>query len=137
MIWTLLCVAADIHVTETTHIPGTDNDKCDQLSRRGPTPTTTIAQHAALLGLGAAPDISLRTDTDVVTLISLCKPSLLTKTDPEFSAYWRLAQETINNFVSRHKPTSQPSTMLFPTLPSSLPILETDPSPTPIVFCLS
>ena len=47
MVWTLLCVAADVHVTNITHIPGAENDNCDQLSRRGPAPTTTIVQHAA------------------------------------------------------------------------------------------
>ena len=46
MIWTLLCVAADVHVTHTTHIPGADNESCDQLSRRGPNTRTTLTEHA-------------------------------------------------------------------------------------------
>jgi hypothetical protein len=35
MVWTLLCIAADINVKEVTHISGEENDKCDRLSRRG------------------------------------------------------------------------------------------------------
>ena len=34
MVWTLLCVAADIHIHEVMHIPGVENDVCDSLSRR-------------------------------------------------------------------------------------------------------
>jgi hypothetical protein len=37
MVWTLLCIAADINVKEVTHISGEENDKCDRLSRRGAT----------------------------------------------------------------------------------------------------
>ena len=70
MVWTLLCVAADVHVTDITHIPGTDNDDCDQLPHCGPTPSTTIVQHAANLGLGKVPHIPLETDTDVSALHS-------------------------------------------------------------------
>ena len=32
MVWTLLCVAADINVQQIVHIAGVDNKKCDQLS---------------------------------------------------------------------------------------------------------
>lgn len=49
MIWTLLCVAADIDIREITHIPGELNDKCDQLSRRGADNKTSVLEHAAIL----------------------------------------------------------------------------------------
>jgi hypothetical protein len=51
MIWTLLCVAADVHIRETTHIPGEKKDRCDQQSRRGPNPTQSVDAHATNMGL--------------------------------------------------------------------------------------
>jgi hypothetical protein len=33
MIWTLLCIAADVDAKEVTHIAGEDNKQCDRLSR--------------------------------------------------------------------------------------------------------
>jgi hypothetical protein len=59
MIWTLLCVAADVHIGETTHLPGEQNDNCDQLSRRGLHPTTTVAEHAHAIGIGEAKVIEI------------------------------------------------------------------------------
>ena len=101
-IWTLLCIAADIHVSEITHLPGADNDRCDQLSRRGPKPTLSLAEHAITLGLGTAPEISLEDDTDASTLLRLCQPSVPTDTDTDFIALWGLAQSSIDSFLSRY-----------------------------------
>jgi hypothetical protein len=42
MIWTLLCIAADVDVKEVAHIAGEDSKQCDRLSRRwdiGKTPS--------------------------------------------------------------------------------------------------
>ena len=131
MIWTLLCVAADVHVTHTTHIPGSDNDRCDQLSRRGPTPTTTIIQHAINLGLGLTPDIGLGSDVDVCDMIELCRPSLGAKTDVEFTHFWNRARRSIDSFVARHEPLIPPTSMFSPTKPYPVTATETDTSPTP------
>jgi hypothetical protein len=32
MLWTLLCIAADINVKEVAHISGKEKDRCDRLS---------------------------------------------------------------------------------------------------------
>jgi hypothetical protein len=34
MVWTLLCIAADVNVNEVAHIVGKENANCDRLSRR-------------------------------------------------------------------------------------------------------
>ena len=52
MIWTLLCVAADVSMRETTPIAGKDNEICDQLSRRSSNPKWTAKEHAEKLGVG-------------------------------------------------------------------------------------
>ena len=46
MVWTILCTTADVDIREIIHIAGTDNWRCDQLSRRGTNPTKTIEKHA-------------------------------------------------------------------------------------------
>ena len=104
VIWTLLCVAADIHVTNITHIPGIDNDNCDQLSRRGPNPTNSITEHALLLGLGDTPDVSLDRDADVLNLIDLCKPTIRVETEIEFTSFWQMAQSSVESFLAKHPP---------------------------------
>ena len=52
MMWTLLCIAADVNRRETTHIAGKDNEICDELSRRGLNPELTVKQQAEKLGVG-------------------------------------------------------------------------------------
>ena len=138
MIWTLLCVAADVHVTHITHIAGSDNDHCDQLSRRGPIPTTTMAEHTVSLGLGLTPDIGLGIDADVATMIALCKPSVGAKTDSEFVEFWRRARLSIDNFVSRHEPLTHPPSISLHTKSDSTSHTKTDLfpcSPLPLPTC--
>jgi hypothetical protein len=51
MIWTLLCIAADVHVKEVTHIAGKDNTYCDRLSRREGATTASVADEAVEIGV--------------------------------------------------------------------------------------
>jgi hypothetical protein len=44
MVFTLLCIAADVNVKEITHIAGEDNERCDRLSRRGLNPTMSVSE---------------------------------------------------------------------------------------------
>ena len=108
MVWTLLCVAADVHVTDITHIPGTENDSCDQLSRRGSSPTTTLTQHAALLGLGVVSDVGLDRDPDATALVTMCNPTIPTDTDLQFATFWKNAQAAVDRFVAKHRSPGQP-----------------------------
>ena len=39
------------NVKEVTHIPGTENKRCDQLSRRGRAPTMSIIEEAEAMGV--------------------------------------------------------------------------------------
>lgn len=106
-IWTLLCIAGDVQVSDITHIPGVDNDHCDQLSRRGQAPTLSLAAHATLLGIGNAPVIGLEGDADAAAHIGLCQPTLPTDSDAHFLAFWRSAQSHIDNFIARHSQHSR------------------------------
>jgi hypothetical protein len=57
MVWTLLCVAADVDVKEVTHIAGKGNEQRNRLSRRwdtGKTPTMSESEEAEDMGLKGA-----------------------------------------------------------------------------------
>lgn len=103
-VWTLLCVAADVHVTDTTHIPGSENDNCDQLSRRGATPVNSVTDHAPMLDLGSTTDLDLNNDTDVRALVRLCDPAIPTETDTQFINFWTSIRSRVDSFMVRYQP---------------------------------
>jgi hypothetical protein len=102
MIWTLLCVAADVDIREITHIPGEQNDNCDQLSRRGLHPTTTVTQHAQMLGITQARVIDIPGDSEIMNLIALCNPTISIGTDQQFTEFWTAARTIIDRLLDRH-----------------------------------
>jgi hypothetical protein len=102
MIWTLLCVAADVDVRETTHIPGEQNDNCDQLSRRGLNPTTTVLLQAANLGITGARVVDIPGDAEIMDLLALCSPELSISADRKFSEFWTAARTIIDRFLQRY-----------------------------------
>jgi high-affinity K+ transport system ATPase subunit B len=101
MIWTLLCVAADVDIREITHIPGEQNDNCDQLSRRGLHPTTTVMQHAQMLGITKARVIDIPGDSEIMDLIALCNPTVSISTDQQFTEFWTAARTIIDRLLDR------------------------------------
>jgi hypothetical protein len=75
MIWTLLCIAADVDVKEVTHIPGEDNKQCDRLSRRwdvGKIPTMTVSEEAEDMRLGRVEVVEMDLDPSVKGIVELC-----------------------------------------------------------------
>ena len=62
----------------------------------------SIAEHAALLGVGNAPEIGLKNDAEAATLIRLSQPTIPTETDNHFLAFWCSAQRAIDSFIARH-----------------------------------
>ncbi len=120
MVWTLLCVAADVDVRSITHIPGVDNEKCDQLSRRGQTPSNTVREHAVSLGLSGASEVELGLDGNVMALLKLCSPQIPIDSDTDFTTFWKAARENVDSFLTRHKSPTPPTSILFPPVLSSL-----------------
>ena len=88
MIWTLLCVAADVNIRETTNIAGKDNVICNQLSRRGLNPKLTIKQHSAKLGVGGGRVIDAQEDATKMALLRLCSPDVVIESDIQFTRFW-------------------------------------------------
>jgi hypothetical protein len=57
MVWTLLCIAADVDVKEVTYMARKNNEQCDRLSGRwdiGKTPTMSMSEEAEDMGLMGA-----------------------------------------------------------------------------------
>lgn len=88
IVWTVLCIAADVHVTDVTHIAGVDNKICDQLSRRCATTKKSVREEAKDLGLGCAKVLAFDSDSTVSDLIQLCDPRESFDTDASFSTFW-------------------------------------------------
>jgi hypothetical protein len=87
MVWTLLCVAADIDVKEITHIPGEQNESCDQLSRRGHHPIMSVEEHANNLGITGAVTIEAQSDPAIMTMLRLCDPRISIQSNGEFMEF--------------------------------------------------
>ena len=102
MIRILLCVATDIDIREVTHIPGEDNDKCDQLSRRGLSPHNSVHEHAEALGIGGARVLQMQDNLHVMTLLRLCDPATGIDTDEEFTTLWTTAPSNIDALLDGH-----------------------------------
>ena len=65
MVWTLLCIAADVDVIEVTNIPGEVNGRCDRLSRRGLNLIMSIVEEAAEMGITGARVIEMNGDKSI------------------------------------------------------------------------
>lgn len=112
MVWTLFCIAADVDVREATHIPGVENDDCDQLSRRGPAPINTVEEHAKNLGIMGAAVVEAQSDSDIMTILRLCNPHVNIQSDSEFMKFWSTARAAIDSLLNKNPATHLTSTHL-------------------------
>jgi hypothetical protein len=100
MIWTLLCVAADVDIREITHIPGELNDRCDQLSRRDADTGMSVSEHAEVLGIVSVNELNLENNIDVMALLRLCDPAIGIDSDDEFKIFWITARSHIDAILN-------------------------------------
>jgi hypothetical protein len=128
MVWTLLCVAADIHVQQVIHIAGVDNDKCDRLSRRGAYSTLFVTEEASM-GCGALGAVEVSGNESLMGVLRLCDPSRKMTTESEFVSFWSGVRGAIAEFLHclTHRLKKPPAEIA----------LESDPrSPTCLKSCL-
>ena len=132
MVWTLLCVATDINVTEMTHIAGKDNSNCDRLSRREKDePNTPVEQMANEMGIGTTTVLQLDSQETVMDILSMCDPRILLTSESDFIAFWQKTRSAIYNLLTlfpipltqQYNETEQAGVM-------SNPVLFTTPLPT-------
>jgi hypothetical protein len=94
MVWTLLCVAAEIHVKEVIHMSIVTG-----CHARGSEPTLTVKQEAAEIGLERVEVVEVD-DCGVVTkILELCDPKVSLKSEQEFIAFWIRARSAIGDFL--------------------------------------
>ena len=109
MVFSLLCITAGIDVKEVTHIAGTDNKKCDRLSRRGRTPTMSILEEADAMGVRGVNVVEIDGDEDIVNILTLCDPRSELHSEEEFIRFWSAARNAIDAFLRRHGPRAAAS----------------------------
>jgi hypothetical protein len=107
MVWSLLCIAADINVREITHIPGEDNERCDRLSRRVLNPAMSIEEEAADMGIIGVRVLEMNGDRAIMDIIELCDPRTVLESDQHFIEFWTRARFVIENFINIHVPRTQ------------------------------
>lgn len=103
MIWTLLCIAADVHVKEVTHIAGTDNGRCDRLSRRVSSATMSVAEEAAEMGVLGGTVVEVNGNESVMAILRLCDPRTELNSESQFIDFWTSARSAIDAFISQHQ----------------------------------
>ena len=102
MVFSLLCIAADVDVKEVTHIAGTENRNCDRLSRRGRVPTTSILEEAVAMGVRGADVVEIDSDEDIIDLLRLCDPRCELHSEEEFISFWSAVGSSIDPFLRRY-----------------------------------
>ena len=110
MVWTLLCLAADVNVTEVTHIAGVDNTNCDFLSRKGSHPTTSVAEDAQRMGLGDVAVLDFFGADSAVDIVGLCDPRVKLDSEEDFVRFWVQAKTAIDRFLTWAKQRHPQST---------------------------
>jgi hypothetical protein len=110
MVWTLLCIAADVEVKEVTHVPGEQNERCDRLSRRwdvGKTHTASVSAEAEEMGMKAVRVVEMDADLFVREVIELCDPRRELSSESQFIDFWMRARSAIGIFMTTHNHPSQ------------------------------
>jgi hypothetical protein len=110
MVWTLLCIAADVEVKEVTHIPGEQNERCDRLSRRWDvrkTPTVSVSAEAEEMGMKGVKVVEMDADPSVREVIELCDPRRELSSESQFIDFWMRARSAIGLFMMTHNHPSQ------------------------------
>ena len=102
IVWTLLCVAADINVQQIGHRAGVDIKKCDQLSRRGDHSDMTIEDEARIMGMRGTDLVDVNGDESMMEVLRLCDPRRKLETEDEFVRFWSDVRKAITNFLHAH-----------------------------------
>ena len=107
MVWTLLCVAADIDITKVIHIPGEDNKNCDRLSRRGLHSPVTVEEEARSMGLEGIRTVEVNGEESVMKMLRLCDPRRVLTTEEEFINFWSEVRAAAAEFLHTHNPNAK------------------------------
>ena len=93
-VFTTLSIAYNISVKETIHIPGTENSRCDQLSRLGGSGETVLST-TGNFGLGSPRILDLGDCKFVRQILRGCDPRTIFSNESEFTDYWSDIRDAI------------------------------------------
>ena len=102
MVWTLLCVAADIDVAQIIHIPGEENKNCDRLSRMGDHSPRAVEEEARSMGVEGVQIVEVNGDERVMEILKLCDPRRVLTTEADFISFWSEVREAVAKFLYTH-----------------------------------
>ena len=100
-VFTTLSIAYNISVKETIHIPGTENSRCDQLSRLGGSGETVLST-TGNFGLGSPRILDLGDCKFVRQILRGCDPRTIFSNESEFTDYWSDIRDAIE--AIQHSP---------------------------------
>ena len=87
MVFTTLCITGELVVKESMHISGSDNSKCDALSRLWES-GKTVSEVMRSIGLENSREVDLQGCQHVKDLLASCDPSIKFKTERDFVRFW-------------------------------------------------
>ena len=102
LVFTMLAVAYGLDVKSTTHIPGDQNTRCDELSRlweSGEEIRGVLGRH----NLVGANILDLNCDPNVQQLLRLCSPRLSFESEDAYLCHWGLIRDAIRGMA--HPPS--------------------------------
>ena len=108
MVWTLLCLAAEVDITEMIHISGKENHRCDALSRLRETGQSVTAK-AAEIGVARAQVIEAQDDHKIMALLRQCDPRIKHNSDDEFLEFWCRTRAIVDDLLAASPPPPLPS----------------------------
>ena len=103
MVWTLLCVAAEVDVNEMAHISGKDNFRCDALSRLGET-GRSVEHQVAEMRITGVHVIDAQDDPNIMALLRQCDPRIILKSEDEFLEFWCRTRVIIDELLAASPP---------------------------------
>ena len=99
MVWTLLCVSADVNMTEVIHIAGAENTNCDKLSRRGVHSTMSVEEEVRGMGIEGVRVVEINGDERVMDILRLCDPRREMLTETDFVKFWTEVRSAVASFL--------------------------------------
>ena len=99
MVFTMLCITQELVVKESTHISGSDNGKCDALSRLWES-GKSVNEVMKSIGLEGSRDVDLQGCKYVKRLLASCDPSILFNTESDFIRFWGDIRDALEGAMS-------------------------------------
>ena len=99
MVFTMLCIMQELVVKESVHISGTDNHKCDALSRLAES-GKSVGDVMRRIGLGCSREVDLQNCQQVQHLLASCDPVITFESESDFAHYWGGIRNALEGLVS-------------------------------------